>query len=217
MREPTISALDRRDDALATATRAVALAPDDLRALNTRGLILETLGRYDDALADFESMLAHQPNDTDALNNRGLIFARIGQFDEALACYDQSLRLQPEQPQALYNRSIVQLSLGDWIGGFREFESRWQVAPLKAVRLTTLQPLWLGQTDLAGKTLLLHHEQGYGDTLQCVRYVPLLVRRGARVVLAVPAALCTLLKALPVIPTWCRRAIRSRRMTIIAR
>ncbi len=192
-----LNELDRLEAALASAERAVVLDSSDLDARNTRGIILDALGRYDDALADFEGVLAIQPDHVDAINNRGMILARLGQFEKASVCYDHSLAIAPDQAQARYNRSIVRLALGDWVEGFREFESRWQVAPLETLRFTSLGTRWSGQEDVTGKTVLLHHEQGYGDTLQFARYASLMRRRGARVVMAVPDALRTLMETLP--------------------
>jgi Flp pilus assembly protein TadD len=193
-RAQTLIELERRHEALATAEQALGRDPDARLALNARGMALERLGRYGEALADFDRMLALRPGDLDALNNRALVLARWGRFEEALAGYSRSLSLRPHQPQALYNRSIVRLALGDWTRGLKEFESRWSVPPLSGVRLETSAPLWLGQPSLVGKTLLVHHEQGYGDTLQCARYIPRLSALGARVVFAVPPALCRLMR-----------------------
>lgn len=137
---------------------------------------MDNLGRYADALNDIDRMLSLQPQHIDAINNSGMIFARLGRLKEALICYDRSLSIKPDQAQARYNRSLIRLALGDWIRGFQEFESRWNTPPLNKARLTGLGPLWLGgDEDLNHKTILLYHEQGYGDTLQCARYVPLLV------------------------------------------
>jgi tetratricopeptide (TPR) repeat protein len=190
--------IDRRDEALRDVDRAVAAAPNDPDVLNSRVIILDNLGRYTDALNDIDRMLGLQPNHLDAINNSGMILARLGRFEESLICYNRSLSLKHDQPQAQYNRSLIRLALGDWIRGFQEFESRWNTAPLNRARLTGLGPLWTGpDQELHRKTLLLYHEQGYGDTFQCVRYVPLLVDRGAKVILAVPPALASLMRSLP--------------------
>jgi tetratricopeptide (TPR) repeat protein len=189
--------LDRRDDALDSAERAVSLAPADRNALNTRGMILDDLGRHDDALADFQAVLAIDPGYSDAITNRGVVYGRSGQFREALACYDQSLSLNPHQPNAVYNRAVVRMVLGDWRQGFRDFESRWKLFPHEAARLTRLAPLWSRQRNVVGKTILLHHEQGFGDTLQFCRYAPLVMQLGARVVVATPVGLRRLLTTLP--------------------
>jgi Flp pilus assembly protein TadD len=195
-RAHTLSELERREEALSCAERALSVRPNDLGALNVRGIVLERLGRYEEALADFECMLAICPSDPDAINNRGMIQARCGQFSEAFDSYSRSLSIQPDQPQAFYNRSLVRLALGDWEQGLREFESRWETAPLKGMRPRLAAPLWTGMEDIKGKTLFVYHEQGYGDTLQCARYISRLAGLGAKVVLAVPPALHRLMQTL---------------------
>jgi tetratricopeptide (TPR) repeat protein len=196
-RAMVLNRIDRRDEALQDVDRAVAVAPNDPDVLNARVIILDNLGRYTDALVDIDRMLSLQPDHIDAINNSGMTLARMGRFREALICYNRSLSLKSDQAQARYNRSLIRLALGDWIRGFQEFESRWNTSPLNKARLTGLGPLWLGgDEDLNRKTILLYHEQGYGDTFQCVRYVPLLAERGAKVILAVPPALALLMRSL---------------------
>jgi tetratricopeptide (TPR) repeat protein/GT2 family glycosyltransferase len=204
-RAHTLAELERRQEALSCAEEALRQHPDNLPALNARGMVLERLERYDEALADFERMLAIRPDDPDAINNRGMIQARCGRFSEAFDSYSRSLSIKPDQPQAFYNRSLVRLALGDWEQGLQEFESRWETAPLRVVRPQLAAPQWMGTEDVADKTLFLYHEQGYGDTLQCARYIARLAGLGARVVLAVPPALRRLMETLDGLPqviTW---------------
>ena len=191
-----LNELERREEALASIDQAARIRRDDLTVMNARVIVLDNLCRYQEALLEVDRMLAIDPTHTDAINNSGMLLARLGCFAEALRCYDRSLALQPGQPQARYNRSLIRLALGDWIRGFEEFEGRWETESLRRGRLPTPAPLWLGDADLAGKTLLLYHEQGYGDTLQAVRYIPLLAERGARVLLVVPEPLRKLLETL---------------------
>jgi UDP:flavonoid glycosyltransferase YjiC (YdhE family)/Flp pilus assembly protein TadD len=166
------------------------------QARNTRGMILTALGRLDEAQAEFEHALALRPEFPDAINNCGTVHARRGDFEQARACYERSLALAPEQVHARYNLSTTLLVLGEWERGFREFETRWKLFPHEAVRRNRLAPVWMGEEDIRGKTVLLHHEQGYGDALQFCRYAPLVARRGARVILAVPRALRTVMETL---------------------
>jgi tetratricopeptide (TPR) repeat protein len=189
--------LGRKEQALQSAERAVAAAPTDSHALNMRGMILDEMNRRQEALADFLAILSREPNNADALTNRGIIHGRCGEFQEAIACYNRSLQIQPNQPNAFYNRAVVRLALGDWKKGFLEFESRWSLFPHEAARLTRLAPLWTGAQPIMGKTLLLHHEQGYGDTLQFSRYAEWVAARGARVLIAVPKGLAVLMATLP--------------------
>lgn len=192
-----LNELERRTEALAAIHRAVRASPDDLNALNARVIILDNLGHYEEALSDLERMLTLSPSYGDAVNNKGMVLARLGRLAEALHWYERSLQLTPDQPQARYNRSLIRLCLGDWIRGFEEFEIRWETDSLKGARLTGLAPLWTGKESLRGRTILLYHEQGYGDTLMSARYIPLLAERGARVLLAVPGALQKLLRTVP--------------------
>jgi tetratricopeptide (TPR) repeat protein len=187
----------QREESLALMNRALTQEPRNPHALNTRGMILDSLGRHEEALADVQAALGLQPDLADAIVNRGLHHARVGEFDQALVYYDRSLALDPTQSHARYNSATARIVTGDWLRGFRDFESRWAVFPFEAARRNRLKPVWLGERDIAGKTVLLHHEQGYGDTLQFCRYAILVMRLGARVLLAVPAALRTLLATLP--------------------
>jgi hypothetical protein len=192
--------LERREESLGAVERAVGLSPRNLEALDTRGMILDDLGRRTEALADFEKILSIDPHHAGAITNRGVLYGRSGKFEEALTCYDRSLSLNPDQPNAAYNRAVVRLVLGDWSKGFAEFENRWTLFPHEATRLARLAPRWTGEQNLVGKTILLHHEQGYGDTLQFARYVPLVAQRGGRVILATPKALRRIMMTLPASP-----------------
>ena len=192
-----LNELNRREEGLASIDQAARENPDDLEVLNARLLVLDNLGRYEEALNTAQRMLTLDSTNGDAVANTGMLMARTGRTEEALQWYDRALELRPDQPQVRYNRSLIRLSLGDWERGLEEFETRWETKPLQNARLAGVGPLWLGREDLQGKTLLLYHEQGYGDTLQCVRYVPLLAERGARVVLLAPPALQRLLRSVP--------------------
>jgi tetratricopeptide (TPR) repeat protein len=193
--------LGRRDESLGAIELALGLSPRNLEALDTRGMIVDDLGRRAEALADFERVLSIDPNHAGAITNCGVLHGRSGRFQDALSFYDRSLSLNPDQSNAVYNRAVVRLVLGDWLKGFAEFESRWALFPHEATRLARLAPRWTGQQNLAGKTILLHHEQGYGDTLQFARYARLVAERGAKVILAVPTALRRIMTTLPGTPT----------------
>jgi UDP:flavonoid glycosyltransferase YjiC (YdhE family) len=172
------------------------IGQDDADGMNTRGMVLTALARLDEALECFERSLAVRPDFADAINNCGTVQARRGNFPAALRCYERSLALAPDQVHARYNLSTTLLVLGEWRRGFREFEVRWKLFPHEAVRRNRLAPVWLGECDVRGKTVLLHHEQGYGDAIQFSRYAPLVTRRAGRVIIAVPRALRTLMGTL---------------------
>lgn len=184
--------LDRCDEALASYDRALLLQPDYVEAWNNRGNALRLLGRYDAAIENYERALAMDPTAHTARLNKGTALQIVDRHEAALVCYDSVLAADPENPDAHWNNALCRLALGDFARGWRDFEWRDH---LPGKRHFT-EPLWLGQQDIAGRTVLLHAEQGFGDTLQFCRYAPLLAARGARVVLEVPAQLQRLLTTL---------------------
>ena len=110
-------------------------------------------------------------------------------MDEAIAQYREAQALRPDFPAARFNEALALLRKGDFAAGWRLYEWRFRAVGRRALVRTFTEPLWLGATPLDGKTLFVHYEQGLGDTLQMLRYVPLLAAQGARVLLEVPPAL----------------------------
>jgi tetratricopeptide (TPR) repeat protein len=185
----TLQELNRFDEALASYDRALALRTDYAQALNNRGNTLKALRRLDEALASYDAAVAASPNYAHALSNRAVVLEASRRFDEALASYNDALAVRPDDPDAHWNKSMLQLLLGDFESGWREFEWRWKCNRPELIKRDFARPVWLGQIDIAGKTILLHAEQGLGDAIQFCRYVPLVAARGARVWLNVPESL----------------------------
>ena len=189
--------LKRYDEALASCDRALALKPEHAEALSNRGNSLKALKRFDEALASYDRALALRPDFAEALTNRGNNLKELRRFDEAQACYDRALALRPDYAEAHLNAALFRLLLGDFDRGWKHYEWRWQASELRNEKRKFSEPQWTGSDEIAGKTILLHAEQGFGDTIQFCRYVPLVAARGARVILEAPAALQTLLGTLP--------------------
>ncbi len=188
--------LGRYEQALRCCDRALSLEPDHAGAMKNRGRALAALLRHEEALACFERVLQLEPGQADALYDRGCALGKLNRGEEARACLEQVLALQPAHAEAQFNLGLIELSCGELKQGFRRYESRWQTPYLRDGRLATTAPLWLGNAPLAGKTILLHNEQGYGDVLQFARYAPLVAARGGRVVLRVQSTLCNLMSSL---------------------
>jgi tetratricopeptide (TPR) repeat protein len=199
-RAAALAQLGRLDEALECLQRVLAIAPDHADALSNSAYIHSHFNRHEAALACLDRALAINPNQAAAWNNRGSVLGRLDRIGEALVCYETALAMNPEYAEARYNRAAIQLSLGNLRDGFAGFEARWDMRPLKSATLKTSAPRWRGNAApfaLKGKTLLIWHEQGLGDTLQFVRYATLAAHHGARVILRAPSALLPLLKTVP--------------------
>ncbi len=188
--------LARYEEALASHDGALALQPDFAEALSNRGNSLQELRRFDDALTSFDRALALAPDFAEAHSNRGNVLQELRRFDEALTSYDRALTLRPDFADGHFNAAVCRLLRGDFARGWQEHEWRWETRQLRAVKRRFAQPLWTGADDLAGETILLHAEQGFGDTIQFCRYVPQVVERGAHVVVEVQKPLYELMKSL---------------------
>jgi tetratricopeptide (TPR) repeat protein len=188
--------LARYDEALASHDRAIAAQPDHAAALDNRGVTLRKLGRLGEALASHDSALAAQPDYAEALVNRGVTLYDLKRFDEALASYDRAIALRPDHADAHFLNGLASLVTGDLPRGWVEYQWRRKAAIAGITPRDFPQPLWLGDEDIAGKTILLHSEQGFGDSIQFCRYAPLVAARGARVILEVEAPLRQLMTSL---------------------
>lgn len=188
--------LKRYDAALAAFDRALTLHPDDAELLSNKSAVLLELKRYAEALASNDRALSLAPDHVDALCNRGTILNETMRQDEALATLERALTLAPDMPKLHWNVATVSLLKGDLTRGFTEYEWRWKKDNLAKTLRPFPQPLWRGDGDIAGKTILLHSEQGFGDTLQFCRYAKLVAARGARVILEVERPLVQLLTIL---------------------
>jgi Flp pilus assembly protein TadD len=187
--------LGRVDAALASNEQALAANPGHLDAVFNRGLILFELERVEEALACFDHVLGVRPEHPQALCNRGTTLHVLGRLDDAIESFRRGQALLPGDPTLRFNESLARLALGDFAEGWKLYESRWGTA-LHPTRPAFQQPQWYQDDGPPDRTVLLHAEQGIGDTLQFCRYVPL-VARHARVVLGVPTPLRRLLSSLP--------------------
>jgi Tfp pilus assembly protein PilF len=175
---------------------ADALRPDHVATLSNLGMVLETMDQPDAALACCERALALDPADLDARLNLGVVLQRLRRLEEALACFDAVAARRLDDTHADYNASLLHLARGEYAAGWARHEARWRTPHLRRAARGFTQPQWHGAAIAPGRTILLHAEQGLGDTLQFCRYVPL-VAAGADVVLEVPRSLVRLLGGLP--------------------
>jgi tetratricopeptide (TPR) repeat protein len=187
--------LNQFEAALANYDRAIALKANFAEAHSNRGLVLKELNQFEAALASYDRAIALNPDFAEAYSNRGLVKQDLHQLDAALADFDQAIALKGDFAVAYFNRAMASLTVGDFKNGWIDYEWRWKGdsgAIIKDGRRLP-QPCWLGNEPLAGKTILLHSEQGLGDTLQFCRYVKWVADLGARVILEVQRPLQSLL------------------------
>jgi tetratricopeptide (TPR) repeat protein len=197
--------LGRPREALEDFESALGANPDNLDALGNDGNALLKLNRPAAALAVYDRALAVVPGNAQLLTNRAVALRRLDRPQEALMSASRALVSEPHFAQARFVESVARLTLGDF-SGWRGYEARWSVGLLATQRRSFTAPLWLGQgtyeessqetpdVTLEGKTILLHAEQGFGDTLQFVRYARLVAARGAKVILEVQRELVSLLR-----------------------
>jgi hypothetical protein len=194
-RATALRELGRLDEAVASYGRTLALRPDLFEAWTHRALVRYDLGLLDAALADQLQALAVRPDDAGALVNLGNTLCGLGRIPDALASFDRAIALDPDLAEAWLSKAGACLVSGEFAQGFALYEWRWKAVATGPAPRAFAQPLWLGVPDLAGQRILLHCEQGLGDSIQFVRYATRVAARGAQVILECPSALMPLFAA----------------------
>ncbi len=177
------------EQAKAMALEGVAQMPDNIDALICLGGKHFDLGEFNEAARVYGEALARSPLHGGVLNNLANALHCLGEVGAALVMHERCYRLEPSNPTWRYNLSLTLLAAGDFRRGWAEHEWRGR-QPVAA----EAGPAWRGE-DLAGRRVLLVAEQGLGDTLQFIRYAPLVAARGAEVVLDVPPELARLARS----------------------
>jgi len=183
-------------EALRRFSQAAVLPPPIAEVFNGQGVALKALNHPAEAVIAFQKALALRPGEMDWLCNLGNTYVALRRFEEAHAAYDQVLRLNPSDGTARFGKALAYLICGQFQEGFQLYESRWD-SELRGCKRVFKKPEWNGEVSVEGKTLLVHCEQGLGDTIQFVRYVSLLAKRNARVWLEVQSSLVDLCRTVP--------------------
>lgn len=175
-----------------------ALAQKDCpnEGLNMQGILLHTEGRFEEAVAAFE--YAESAGHPAAASNRGNALLDLGRIEEALAAHELAVEREPHSPGARYNLAMTQLRLGDWEHGWVNYEARWNFREVHRSPRIFQQPRWKGEP-LAARRILLHAEQGLGDSIQFCRYLPQVTMRGGTAILQVLPAVERLMASMPTV------------------
>lgn len=183
----------RPSEAVDVMREAVAIRPDSAQAHNTLGVSLAKTDKTQEAVDVFRRATELQPNNATSFKNLGVGLAELGKYDESIAALQHAIELKPDMPEAHGNLGLLSLMKGDFKRGWAEYEWRWraQLTFLSPPRDFT-QPRWNGER-LGGKKILVYAEQGFGDSIQFVRYLPMVERAGGSVVLECQAELVRLL------------------------
>lgn len=192
----TLHDLDRHAEARAQFREALRVRPDHPGAHLGLGVTAGTLGNFPEAEHHLREALRLRPDLPEAHNSLGSLQRDLGRLPESEASLREALRLRPGFPDACTNLGFTLLQAGQFATGWTAHEHRWHAHPLRFQARDLGRPAWTGGP-LAGRTLLLHAEQGLGDTLQFCRYVPLIQRDDGHVLLEAPQSLERLLATLP--------------------
>jgi Flp pilus assembly protein TadD len=172
-------------------------APESAVTYNLRGMALAETGKFREAARSFEGAARLDPTSAGGWANLGLMLKTEGRFDEALAAYDRAIALAENDPQIRVSRAITLLHAGRWEEAWQDYEWRFNRPGYPIVSNAPMLPILEPRGRLEGTRVLVRHEEGFGDTIQFARFLPLLAARGADVIACVPQSLVRLLRCIP--------------------
>lgn len=182
--------------AISCFERSITLNPSGFEAFYNLGNLYKDTGRFAAAIASYGEAIVRNKACIDAYLNRSAVFLELKQLDAAIESFDQAIAVDPQCAKAHWNKALVLLLAGHLVNGWEAYEWRWRIGNYGGRKLRFNQPVWQDTIPVKGKTVLIHAEQGLGDTIQFCRYAKLLASRGALVVLEVQPPLVDLLQPL---------------------
>ncbi len=186
-------AQERLGEAIALFRRARTLAPEEAPIAANLGRAFLAAKRPDLAVPELEAAITLLPGELSIMADYAICLCSLKRYSDALPVYREMYRIQPDCNDARYLESLALIALGDFANGWRRHEVRWYARLGQDLRHVLPGPYWTGEDDLTGQSILVHAEQGHGDTIMYLRYIPRLRSMAARVVLEVHPALKPLL------------------------
>jgi hypothetical protein len=202
-----LTALKRLPEANLALNRAIEIKPDQAFYLNTLGNLRSAQGHDYSAAASYRVAIMLNPKHAPLYTNLANIYANLGRSREAVLNYERGLVLDPKNPGVRYNLALAYLRAGDYRLGWKAYEGRWGFHDLGVKKRTFTQPMWKGEP-LRGRKILVHAEQGLGDTMQFCRYIPLVERRGGVICFEVQHGLQRLMMTLEGANLVCTRGLK---------
>ena len=182
-------------EAVSVLTEGLRLHPDWVSARQLLGIVHADLGQFGAAIGQFRQVVTQAPEQAAGWGNLGVMLKIEGRFDAALKAYDRAIALAPQDARIRVNRTAALLHAGRLEEAWPQFEWRLALPEHRGMGVDRLMPPLSGLGDMTGRTVLVAHEDGFGDTIQFMRYVPLLAQRGARVIAWVPKPLERVLRS----------------------
>ena len=189
-----LRAQEKLSAAAACFRRALSMRPDNAAVLSNLGNVLWQMLRFEESATAFRRSVELEPTRPETLHNLGLLLHSMGDFPGAIECFEKSLEHKAGNVDVLWDRSLTRLVMGDFERGWPEYEIRWRLKHNPPRRFAF--PLWEGQEDRR-LSLLVHHEQGLGDTIHFCRYLPMVAPKVGRLVFECQAELARLMGTLP--------------------
>ena len=184
----TLDELGLFESALISYSKAIEFKPDFAECHNNKGVTLKELKQCKDAIVSYNEAIRLNPNYAEAYNNRGIAYKELRNYSQALEDYNQAISIDPQNPEFLWNKSQLLLLLGQYEEGWQLYEQRWKKDSFRQLKKNFNKPMWHGESTISGR-ILLHAEQGLGDTIQMLRYIPMVAMLGWTVIVQVPASL----------------------------
>jgi Tfp pilus assembly protein PilF len=178
--------------------KAIELKPDEGMFLNNLGVLYQCLNQLEPAKALFEKAMAIDPSYLSSYCNLGIVYSVLGDQEKAIEYYDQAIALNPSYETAYNSKCLSLLTLGHYEEGWEVHEWRWKTNYKPFPNGLPEGQLWTGEQSLAGKSILIQSEQGFGDIIQFCRYLPLVEDLGAKIIFRTEKAIIKLMQSLPV-------------------